>query len=264
MGLIPSLLIKVLDSTQLFSEPLSLIPVTGGDVNQSYKLVTGDSLYFLKTFEQDHLIASNRQEIYLLQAQLALLGIAPLPIYLSDKQEFQVEQWVDKPCLTDTGFSRTEQIYELACALSEIHKLEIPAKKLDLPSIWQGYFDSAKPSETNLLMEKLERCGQIWQDSCQQDQVLCHNDLAMGHVMLGQQSLVLDWEYAAIGNRYFDLASCATINKFGHADKLLLQRNYSECTGLPLQEVQQQMKVQCQLVELTNQLWYIAAGIDKA
>jgi thiamine kinase-like enzyme len=263
MGLKANLLLDALASTQLFSEPLRLIPLQGGAVNQSYKLISSDSHFFLKTFEQAHLIASDRQEIYLLQAQLALLGIAALPIYLSDKQAFQVEQWVDRQCLASADLSRTEQIYELAGALYHIHKQQVPAKKLDLPSLWQRYIDCTELSDDSLLTQEIERCQKIWLSSCQHDQVLCHNDLVMDHVMLGKPSVVLDWEYAAKGNRFFDLASSASINEFNPAEILLLQKNYSEHTSLPLQHVQQQMNVQRQLVALTNQLWYMAAGINK-
>lgn len=263
MGLLPSLLIKALTSTGLFSMPLTLIPMAGGDVNQSYKLICGESQYFLKIFAQCHLIPHDRHTIYSLQTQLALLGIAPQPIYLSDKQEFQVEQWVDRPCLATVDLPRSKKIKELAAALWQIHSLRVPAQKLDLPGIWQGYRDRAALCDDAELAEEVERCQQLWLSSCQQDQVLCHNDLAMGHVMLGQPSLVLDWEYAATGNRFFDLASCAIINGLDPEEINLLQQSYSEYASLPLQQVRQQMNIQRQLVELSNRLWYLAAAMVK-
>ncbi len=48
------------------------------------------------------------------------------------------------------------------------------------------------------------------------DPVLCHNDLLAGNLLVDRDTLqIVDWEYAGIGDRWFDLGNLAVNNGLG-------------------------------------------------
>ena len=57
--------------------------------------------------------------------------------------------------------------------------------------------------------------------------VPCHDDLLPANILVdGDRIWIVDWEYAGMGNRYFDLANLATNNEFGRADEERLLEAY--------------------------------------
>ena len=55
----------------------------------------------------------------------------------------------------------------------------------------------------------------------------CHNDLlAANFLWAGDRLVILDWEYAGMNDRYFDLGNLATNNRFGEDDEIALLENY--------------------------------------
>jgi thiamine kinase-like enzyme len=62
--------------------------------------------------------------------------------------------------------------------------------------------------------------------------VPCHNDLLPANVLDGGGRLwIVDWEYAGMGDRYFDLGNASVNNGFGEAeDRALLTAYFGEAT----------------------------------
>ena len=59
------------------------------------------------------------------------------------------------------------------------------------------------------------------------DPVPCHNDLLAANFIRGDEQLwIVDWEYAGMGDRYFDLANFAVNNELGEAGELALLEAY--------------------------------------
>ncbi len=55
----------------------------------------------------------------------------------------------------------------------------------------------------------------------------CHNDLLAANFIRGEKQLwIVDWEYAGMGDRYFDLANFAINNELGEAGEFLLLEGY--------------------------------------
>jgi thiamine kinase-like enzyme len=59
------------------------------------------------------------------------------------------------------------------------------------------------------------------------DPVPCHNDLLAGNFIAGESQLwIVDWEYAGMGDRYFDLANFAVNNELGEVGEVALLSDY--------------------------------------
>lgn len=256
-------ILEELRETKIFDEPLRGKLIPGGAVNLSYHLKAGSSHYFLKTYEQNHFAPSDREALYIMQTQLSKHGIAPAPHYFSRNHDFQVEDWIAGSALDKGDMPQERKIELLAYTLDKIHKLPIYALSINFLQDWQTYIEMSGIRVSEELQQRLDDCTKYWLDTHQHDQVLCHNDLAMEHVFNGKQVVVFDWEYAACGNRYYDLASCATINNLSEQEIEMLQQAYSDFSEIPFAAVVEQMEEQVPLVDLTNDLWYLAARVKE-
>ncbi|MEG3768934.1 phosphotransferase family protein, partial [Alteromonas sp. 14N.309.X.WAT.G.H12] len=88
--------------------------------------------------------------------------------------------------------------------------------------------------------------------------VLCHNDLSYGHMVDPLRPVIVDWEYAARGNRYFDMVACAQINRLDEHQSHQLCCLYGQRLQLAQAEVIAGFYEQQDVVTLTEQLWYAA------
>lgn len=254
---------KIIDeliATEQFGDQISVQKIRGGAVNRSYKMHAAEKVYFLKTFELNHIAPTDRQALFIQQAQLADYHKAAKPLYLSQSHDFQVETWIEHTSLLNVDLSAQQKVECLAKVLYEIHQLPTFAMSIDLPKDWSMYLDAAAHPDRTYWQNRIDQCRPTWIDTHNTDQVLCHNDLAMEHVALSEPAVIFDWEYAALGNRFFDVASCATINKLDATDTLALQTHYATLCELPTQYVYEQCQQQFPIVSLTNELWYLAAN----
>ncbi|MFT2091325.1 phosphotransferase [Paraglaciecola sp. 2405UD69-4] len=248
-------------SSLVFLQPNFIItPMDGGALNSSYRLQSGSTCYFLKTFESDSIAKLDRQALFLLQEELFANHLAIEPVYLSGRHLFQVDQWVEDKTLNKAKLSKTVIIEQLAKALVRIHKVKVThAYPLDLPAQWAHYISILEPRVEPADLILLQEYTDIWRYACSEEVVFCHNDLALSHVTASQTPKVFDWEYSALSNPYFDLASCVVINQIGHKEAVHLCAVYSELMGKHGEDVWQKIKGMLPLVEFTNRLWFAAA-----
>ena len=83
--------------------------------------------------------------------------------------------------------------------------------------------------------------------------VLCHNDLHVAHVRSAQRCI--DWEYAAIGPRYFDVAMCITINQICDSSQHAFINAYAQLTDTNPAYAQQQVACYLRLCAIINEIW---------
>ena len=83
--------------------------------------------------------------------------------------------------------------------------------------------------------------------------VLCHNDLHVAHVRSAQRCI--DWEYAAIGPRYFDVAMCITINQICDSSQHAFINAYAQLTETNPAYAQQQVVCYLRLCTIINEIW---------
>lgn len=243
-----------------FGESLTMRPIFGGVLNHSFVLQGENARYFVKTFDSQHLSEQERRAQFRTQQALAEQDMAPRPLYLNKSATFQVDTWVEHVPLSESKLSDEEQVVYLAGCLHQIHQASAPARKLDLQADWRHYIDIARLKPDLTLLEQVARAERIWLETADQHQVLCHNDLSRAHCSVQPHNMLFDWEYAAIGNRFFDLAACIYVNRLNAQQGLLLQQHYARLSHIPLAEVVAACRDQYELVQVTNQLWYCAAG----
>jgi len=234
-----------------------------GEVNHVYRVEgeLNDSAstkvdYAVKWLGEDTFSGVNRTHQFVLQQQLHSLDIAPMAIWLSDDETLWVEQWQPNSQVAQPNPET------LASVLTRIHQLPVTARPLDLQRRWQHYFKAANLDTADMLYQRaaLLRNHVVKSELDDDDLVLCHNDLLASHILCRQDDVpvVIDWEYSAMGNRYFDLASCCLINKLSSEDSRALLVCYANILGIPYEEAKEKFEAHQEIVSVTNDLWFQA------
>jgi thiamine kinase-like enzyme len=239
----------------------TLSKFNGGTVNSSYKLDSAGKNYFVKTFESDQVIVLNRKKLFDIQQQLANQNLSVQPIYLSEFQHFQIDTWLDEPTLDKTDLSDLAISKQLASTLANIHAIKIEAPVLDLPKQWQHYIEQTQDHFETPSSQSLEQMSIVWERSCAECSVFCHNDLAISHVTLSQPNKVFDWEYCSLSSPYFDIASCIAVNGLSATDQASLCAYYANYTDKQLADITMKVNQMKPLVEFTYKLWYQSATL---
>jgi len=289
-------LLQLLHKPLGLSAEASLYRCPAGAVNHVYHLRDANLSAAVKWLGDDNFSGVKRREQFVLQQSLSRLGAAPAPIWLSADEKIWVEQWID--CDANEikqGNSAQESSVQknhkqadsqpealtpqqMAQVLAQLHALPVSGHPLNLYGRWQHYLEVANITPASALFDKVcelkhhvinsERafCGDYDAENrsndsvTESDIVICHNDLLRAHVLKATASppLLIDWEYAAIGNRYFDVASCCLINGFTEAESVQLVNTYADEMGICPQRASSQHKLFSDIVHVTNVLWRAA------
>lgn len=235
-------------------------------LNEKHKLLVkqlhphqGQAFSFRSTFE--------------LQQRLFAQGLAAEPLYYDEKEQIWIEAYVPK------RHSAPNDEIHLAHALAQLHQAQQssapangdpvqPLRQLDPVKQCRALIqrlDELPSSKTTIAAHLNEQLDDLVNDMTQagcgkndSSWVLCHNDLHIEHLRgdfdKGDYQMV-DWEYSAVGPRYFDLASCIAINKLEKPAQTLLLNTYSKLTQLNSVDVTQKTELYLRLVGLINQAW---------
>lgn len=216
---------------------------------------------------------------FALQQRLFVIGIAAEPIYLSPdisisthaKPNEQGLLWVEAfvPAETEQAQALTQT---LARALAQLHQTptatptdkstDKPIRQLDpikqckalIRALHAGH-DANDSSTACSLSQALDILINDMQDFQHIDDtpVLCHNDLHLDHIRAND--VCVDWEYAALGPRYFDVAMCIVINQLTPTAQTQLLKEYAQHTDCDVDTATQQTALYLRLALIINRAW---------
>ena len=131
-------------------------------------------------------------------------GLAPKLVYVDELNEVVICHRAHQPQISvdaETLGRLCKQIYALPAAAPRL-SCERISKPISTPCLRQLKARGKAPCSRNAdeALSLLERDTPYF----------CHNDLTAGNLMSdGRQLIAIDWEYAALGSRYFDIAIAA-------------------------------------------------------
>lgn len=220
--------------------------------NQHYQ-VHSDKDYFLKVFNTNSLQVVERRQQFLIQTQLASRNLAPKPLALSECQQFWLEEWYEgQECNQSPKLLCTEKIRKLAHVMVSIHQSSIDAPLLDLEAEWLRYLNIAGAEVANYSndINTLKAAYEKEIELC-----FCHNDLHISHILSWAPTTVIDWEYAAMGNRYFDLAACFMVNNLEEGQVNEFIEQYAKLSLIGERNIREGIQRMLPVIDFTNKLW---------
>jgi thiamine kinase-like enzyme len=197
------------------------VPLDGGITNRNYRVAFGDHDCVVRVPGKDTgLLGIDRGAECEANKLAAELGVAPQVVLMLDDPEVIVTRFVEAKGMSEEDLRRPESIEKTAAALRTVHD-----SGQQLPSI----FDSFRVVETyaataatrgvtppDYYAEALEHAHEIEAalSGPEHDPVPCHNDLLAANFLdEGDRIQIVDWEYAGMGDRYFDLGNFSVNNE---------------------------------------------------
>jgi thiamine kinase-like enzyme len=194
-------------------------PLGAGLLSETYKVTRDGAAYALKVAaEHRPELGMNRAwEVRVLEAA-GTVGVAPRVVYSDDGGAVLARWMAGRPWVSEES-RLAANIRRIAELLRRVHALTIPMPpRVVSPLDWIGIYGTALsrravlPGDPALRTAAISRAQEIAAPPLVAG-VVCHSDLHAMNVIQGRESLILlDWEYAHVGDPLWDLAGWSANN----------------------------------------------------
>jgi thiamine kinase len=208
----------VLDITELLTSIPALAGVehhellNRGVVNETWRVFSGTDSYVLRrdTSMVNALGLDRKAELDVL-AIASQAGLGPAVIWSDLDAGLLLTRYTDGVSWGEAEFGDKQNLLRLAKLLKRLHGVPTDSKPLKIVNFAahaSHYAHQLATPEAERFADEVASLVEKWcADSSRH--VLCHNDLVSGNIIdvAGNDDLMLiDWEYAGLGEPYFDLA----------------------------------------------------------
>ena len=240
-----------------------------------WQVALGDVTVIYKQLETHHAQAFSHASTFSLQQRLFQQGVAAEPLWFDASTGEWIEAYLPAPESTEpknTNIPNTDLLTQALVNLHQVHVGEGQIRTLDpfaqaevLLAQLRAKLAPHHLSRIQFTLRDLQSQLQSLLHSLLQSQchstsphsdetpVLCHNDLHVDHVRA--QMCCVDWEYAGVGPRYFDVAMCLTINHYPAAAHASFIAKYADLAGVNPEHAFHQVSVYLRLCDILNELW---------
>lgn len=208
--------------------PVSSYPqckkISGGASNHNFVIRTKNSSFFMRLSNQSVQTLENE---YACSTIAARSGIAPAVISYKPDQGIMITEFLPNSRTIDLKDPAT-----LAKALDSIrhlHELSTPFPRATSPfELAYSQIAAVNRGAEKLNKVVLPALRRIEEASPPQPSTPCHLDLHSGNLIdNGEKIWVIDWEYAAMSDPLFDLATLASTEDFTDEEMKLLLKLYN-------------------------------------
>jgi thiamine kinase-like enzyme len=209
-------------------------PLDGGITNRNYRAVFGGRDYVIRfPCEESDLLSIDRETELLANRRASELGVAPAVVATLDDPPASVTRFVEGRTMTPAELRAPGMLTSVAVALRRVHGsgAKLP-HVFSVPSLVQDYAATAAERGATVpgaYRPALERAKAVAAALIHAEHapVPCHNDLLAANFIGGDDRLwIVDWEYAGMGDRYFDLGNFAANNELDEAAADALLESY--------------------------------------
>jgi len=246
---------------------LKVTPMNGGITNSNYRIEAGGEAFVLRIAGADtELLGINREVEYAANLAAGKLGIAPEVFYFIRPEGYLVTRFIaGRPILPDE-MCKSENLRRVTGVLHKIHSLPDFPGTFNVFQVIADYTDIASrykvafPQEFNSLIERMQAAGKALYVRPMTARP-CHNDLLNANFLLDDDLYVLDWEYAGMGDIFFDLANFSDHHKLtDEQERWLLLCYFGQVTSTQWAH----LKIMKVLSDLREATWaMVQIGISK-
>lgn len=193
-------------------EPAHVEVLGGGITNHNFKIVLRDGSYVLRVAGSDTaLLGIDRAVEHEASLAAAAVGVGPDVVAFVEPEGYLVTRFIEGSIVPVESMRAAENIGRVAQALRAIHRgPTLPARFIsfrvveDYRTIAFSHGAEVPPSYAwaRQIARKVERARGSFAERP------CHNDLLNANFIDdGRRIRIVDWEYAAMGDVFFDLAN---------------------------------------------------------
>ncbi len=217
---------------------LKVSSLGGGITNENYRIDAGDQAFVLRiSGANTDLLGIDRENEHIASRLAAELGIAPQVVAFLRPEGYLVTRFLkDARPLPPEELRRPENIRRVVEALLQIHAMPPVPGTFSPFRVVETYAETARrygvdfPQDFGWFIDrKAEIEAAFLKDAFQPRP--CHNDLLNGNFLDDGRLRILDWEYAGMGDVFFDLANFAISHDFEESqDRFLLEAYFGALT----------------------------------
>jgi thiamine kinase-like enzyme len=199
------------------SEPT---PLDGGITNKNFRITMGGSDYVIRVPGKDTSLLGIDRGAERESGELASrVGISPEVVARMTDPPCLVTRFVEGETLTAEKLRDPATLSEVASALTKLHSAgaTLPTE-FDSFRVIEDYAKTAADRGVEVPASYEESHGHSKRieaalSGLEHTPVPCHNDLLAANFIRGERLWIVDWDYAGMGDRYFDLGNFAVNNE---------------------------------------------------
>jgi thiamine kinase-like enzyme len=206
----------------------------GGITNRNFKVSLDGDAYVLRIGGKDTaLLGIDRAAEYGASRVAAELGIGPEVTAFVDPEGFLVTRFIEGRPIPLEEMRREETVARVARTVRLLHDGPPIPGRFDSFRVVETYCETARAHGVRVPDDyrwAKELAGKIERARGPQPPAPCHNDLLNANFIDdGERIRVVDWEYAGMGDRFFDLANFSINHEFGDdANQTLLKAYFGD------------------------------------
>jgi thiamine kinase-like enzyme len=223
--------------------PLSGEPevLSGGITNRNVKVRLGERDYVLRICGRDTEVLSIDRDTEVAATRAAhAAGVAPEVVRWLPELACLVTAFIPGRPMLPQELRDPQSLAQVAAALRAIHAGPPLGRSFPTFTLADEYAATVRerggePPADDLALAR-ELSSRIGAALAGHEQVPCHNDLLTANFIHdGDRVRIVDWEYAGMNDRFFDLGNLAVNNGLGEADEARLLEAY---LGRPADEAE--------------------------
>jgi thiamine kinase-like enzyme len=212
-------------------------PLAGGITNRNFRARLGGRDYVIRLPGKDtSVLGIDRTAERIANQRAAHSGVAPPVAAMLEDPPCLVTEFIEAHEMSSEQLREPEHLSEVALALRTFHGSgDVLPTTFDSFRVVEDYAREAVERGAELPAAYEEQHAQAAEIEAalsgpEHQPVPCHNDLLAANFLHdGTRVRLVDWEYAGMGDRYFDLGNFAVNNEFDEAlEAQLLEAYFSE------------------------------------
>lgn len=220
-------------------QPRTVTALSGGITNRNYRVeVAGEAFVVRLGGNNTELLGIDREQEYAATQAAAAIGIGPEVIDFLRPEGFLVARFIAGRPLALEAVRQPAGLARVAEALRQVHALPPIQAAFSPFRIVEAYEATARahgvtsfPADFAWLRDR----GREVEAACAREPFtpqLCHNDLLNENFLDDGAIRLIDWEYAGMGDVFFDLANFAVNHGLSEAqDEAFLDAYFSPAGG---------------------------------
>jgi thiamine kinase-like enzyme len=209
---------------------VDLEPLGGGITNRNFKVVCDGEAYVLRIGGRDtELLGIDRAAEHEATQAAAAIGVGPEVVAFVEAEGVLVTRFIQGRVVPEDELRRPEMLSEVAATLRTIHRGPPLRARFDAFRVVESYqaVAAARGVDAPDYAWAHELSARIEQERGRQPAAPCHNDLLNANFIHdGERLRIVDWEYAGMGDVFFDLANFSVNHSLGDTENELLLEAY--------------------------------------
>jgi thiamine kinase-like enzyme len=213
---------------------LAVEPLGGGITNHNFRIQFDGERFVLRIGGKDtDLLGIDRRAEYAAARAAADLQVGPEVVAFVEPEGYLVTRFVEGEPVPPEELRRPEELRETAALLRRVHEGPSFPVRFDAFRVVEAYRATAIAHSVQVPADyeaAKARADEIERTLGPQSAKPCHNDLLNANFIRSPDGIrVVDWEYAGMGDRFFDLANFSVNQELAPTDSdILLQAYFGE------------------------------------